>query len=177
MIGARSRLAVPLTLLVLLSACGITRIDAPVSFRADRRLSILRPEPDARVQLPVQVVWKATDFPLTGGNHFGLFVDRVPVGPGKQVRLRVCTEGEKQPPQAGSFRKVCTDDRQTVMLSNAPSFEFRCFVPRFNSPERVRNTHRVSIVLLDKDERRVGQAVRTIQFEVDANDAKRCRGL
>ena len=112
-----------------------------------------------------------------GGNHFGLFVDRAPVGQKKLVRLRVCTEREKLPPQLGEFRKVCKDDRKTVFFTSKTTFTFPCFDPRFTAPERERNKHTVTVVLLSPDNRRVGQAASTVRFDVDDSDAKRCRGL
>ena len=174
----RARLAMALAAMVVLAGgCGITRIDAPVTFKADHRLDIVEPEPEEEVELPMEVAWDVEDFERTGGNHFGLFVDRVPIGPKRAIRLRVCTEGEKQPPQLGSFRKPCKDDRETIFFTTDTSFTFDCFEIRFDQPERSRNTHTVSLVLLDAEERRIGEAVDTIKFEVDEDDARRCRGL
>lgn len=175
----RSRLvlASALSIALLASGCGITRVDAPVTFSADHRLKIEAPKPEANVHLPVEVRWSVKDFPRQGGNHFGLFVDRVPVGPKRSVRLRVCTEGEKLPPQLGSTRKLCKDDRKSVYFATGTSYRVTCFEPRFTAPERTRNTHTVSIVLLDQNDRRVGEAVQTVRFRVDATQARRCRGL
>lgn len=171
------RLLLVLVVGVVLSGCGITRVDSPLTFSADRRLDITSPEPEADLGLPVRVRWEADDFPLRDGNHFGVFVDRVPIGPRRSVRLRICTEGEKLPPQAGSFRKVCKDDRTSIFFTSEPSIALPCFEPRFDVPERARNTHTVSVVLLDAEDRRVGEAVDTVKFEVDADDVRRCRGL
>jgi hypothetical protein len=173
---ARATLVLLLVSMVV-GGCGITRVDSPVTFSSDRRLDITDPSAEAKATLPVQVRWEAKDFALTDGQHFGVFVDRVPIGPKRSVRLRICTEGEKLPPQIGAFRKVCKDDRKTVFFTSKPSITLACFEPRFNVPKRTRNTHTVSVVLLDGNDRRVGEAVDSVKFEVDAAQAKRCRGL
>lgn len=171
------RVLVLLVSALVAAGCGITRVDAPITFSADRRLEITSPSAEESVDLPVQVRWDVEDFQLTDGNHFGLFVDRVPIGPRRSVRLRVCTEGEKLPPQIGSFRKVCEDDRETVFFTDERSFRFRCFDPQFDRPKRTRDLHSVSVVLLDRNGRRVGEAVDTVKFRVDEAQVKRCRGL
>lgn len=171
------RVAALTALVIMVAGCGFTRVDAPITFSSDRRLEVTSPSPEDDVGLPVRVTWEVEDFELGGGNHFGVFVDRVPLGPKRSVRLRICTEGEKLPAQAGSFRKVCKDDRKEVFFTAEPFYEFDCFEPRFQAPKRSRNTHTVSIVLLDGDNRRVGHAIDSVRFEVDADDARRCRGL
>lgn len=171
------RIPLLLVLAAVVTGCGITRVDAPITFAADRRLEITSPGPEESVDLPVRVTWDVEDFDLSGGNQFGLFVDRVPIGPRRDVRLRVCTEGEKLPPQAGSFRKLCKDDRKSVFLTGETSFRFTCFDPQFDKPKRTRDVHTVSVVLLDRNGRRVGEAVDTIKFRVDEAQVKRCRGL
>jgi hypothetical protein len=170
-------LASALLIALLASGCGITRVDAPVTFSADHRLKVEAPKPEAAVHLPVEVRWSVSDFPRRDGNHFGLFVDRVPVGPKRSVRLRICTEGEKLPPQLGSTRKLCKDDRKSIYFASGTSFRVKCFEPRFTAPARTRNTHTVAIVLLDRNDRRVGEAVQTVRFRVDAAESRRCRGL
>ena len=37
---------------------------APVSFKADRRLDIVEPEPEEEVELPMEVAWEVDDFEL-----------------------------------------------------------------------------------------------------------------
>lgn len=159
------------------TGCGITRVDAPVSFKAEHRLDVEAPEPEAEVQLPVTVRWTADDYPRHEGEHFALFVDRAPIAPDREVRFRVCTEGEKQPPQLGQLRKPCKDDRETIFLTTRTSFAFDCFEPRFTAPKRERNKHTVTIVLLDRDGRRIGEDASSVRFEIDERDARRCRGL
>lgn len=164
-------------LVAVVSSCGITRVDAPVNFKADHRLDIESPDAEAEVELPVTVQWTADDYPNEPGERFALFVDRAPIAPDRQIRFRVCTEGEKLPPQLGQLRKPCKDDRKTVFLTDELSFEFECFEPRFTAPERERNKHTVTIVLVDADDRRIGEGAASVRFEVDEDDARTCRGF
>lgn len=161
----------------LLAGCGITRIDAPVSFRADHRLSIEHPSPEDVVGLPLVVRWSADDVDLSDGTHFALFIDRPPVPPDREVRLRVCTEGEKLPPQIGEFRKKCEDERLRIAFARDTSFGIPCIAPRFDAPERRRNSHTLTVVLVDAEGRRIGQAADSVNFDVDDEDADACRGL
>jgi hypothetical protein len=171
------RLLVLATAGSLLTGCAVTRVDAPLAFGADRRLEIMSPDQDDDVGLPVAVEWRVKDFELAGGNHFGVFVDRVPISPGQQLRLRVCTKDEQQPVQAGEMRRACHDDRDTIKLTDQTSASFDCFRPRDSAPKRERNTHTATVVLLDATNRRVGQAADSVRFRVDEADARACRGL
>jgi hypothetical protein len=160
-----------------LTSCGITRTDAPISFSADHRLSFESPGQEDDVELPVRLEWEVEDFPLEGGNRFAVFIDKPPVGPKRVVRLQVCTEGEKLPPQAGSMRKLCKDDRKRIFFSEDTSLTIPCFEPRFDAPKRQRNAHTATVVLIDGDDRRVGQAATRVRFHVDEEASKQCRGL
>jgi hypothetical protein len=129
------------------------------------------------VDLPVRLRWEVEDFPLRDGNRFAVFLDEPPVGPKRTVRLQVCTEGEKLPPQLGSTRKACKDDRKQIFFSDDTSLTLRCPEPRFSAPKRQRNAHTATVVLVDGDDRRVGQAATRVRFHVDPEDARQCRGL
>lgn len=162
---------------VAVSACGITRTDAPVSFKADHRLSFESPDQEDEVDIPVRLDWKVKDFPLRNGNRFAVFINKAPVGPKRIVRIRLCTEGEKLPPQLGTLRKICKDDLQRIYFADKTSLTIPCFEPRFDAPKRERNTHTAIVVLVDRDDRRVGQAATSVRFHVDEDQAKKCRGL
>ena len=172
-----TRLAPLLVAGLVLTGCGITRIDAPISFQADRRLSIESPEPEEKVGLPLTVRWSADDVDTSDGTHFALFVDRPPPPPDREIRLQVCTEREKLPPQLGELRGPCEDDRTEIRFADEPSYRFDCFEPRFSAPKRRRHVHTVTVVLVDADGRRLGQAADTVKFEVEQRDVERCRGL
>jgi hypothetical protein len=171
------RAALVTALMIALAGCGFTRTDAPISFKADHRLSFDTPDQEDDVHIPVHLVWKVKDFPLRGGHHFAVFIDKAPVGPDRTVRIRLCTEGEKLPPQLGTDRKICKDDLQRILIAQRTSLLIKCFQPRFDAPKRQRNTHTATVVLVDGQDRRIGQASTTVRFHVDPDEAKRCRGL
>jgi hypothetical protein len=162
---------------VVLPACNVTAVQAPITLRADRRLKMVSPKDEDKVRLPTKVTWAATDFDTSKGNHFGVFVDRSPLGPRKDLRFRICTEQEKQPVQAGEDRKPCKDDRKTVFLTNETSFTFTCFEPKVNAPKRTRYDHTVTVILLDASNKRVGEAATSVKFQVNERDEKKCRGF
>lgn len=171
------RVAVLIGLASVCAACGFTRTDAPVSFKADHRLSFESPDQEDDVHIPVHLDWKVKDFPLRHGNHFAVFIDKAPVGEHRTVRIRLCTEGEKLPPQLGTDRKICKDELQRIYLSDDTSLTLKCFQPRFDAPKRLRNTHTATVVLVDGQDRRIGQASTTVRFHVDEHESKKCRGI
>jgi hypothetical protein len=165
------------TVATMLSGCGITRVDAPLTLHSDRRLKMTAPKDNARVGLPVTVSWDVTDFPNIAGNHFGLYVDRAPLGAERDLRMRICGEQEKQPVQPGENRKVCKDDRKTVFQTAETSYTFTCFEPKYTAPKRTKHQHSVTVILLDANNRRVGEASTSVTFNVDAAAEKKCRGF
>ncbi|HEX5268715.1 MAG TPA: hypothetical protein VFW24_18260 [Acidimicrobiales bacterium] len=160
-----------------LSACGINKVEVPLTFSSDRRLHMVSPDDQSVVGLPVTVRWAASGFPLSGGNHFGVFVDQPPVGLKTQVRLVVCSEQGLSPIQIGEQRSPCYDQRNDVFMADQPSYTFSCFSPRYNAAARSRNQHQISVVLLDRNNVRVGQAVADLTIDVDPRAVSRCLGL
>jgi hypothetical protein len=183
----RNRLIlVALAMLVLLPSCQLVRVhwstltsvDAPLSFRPDRRLSMLEPDQEESVRLPVTVRWKSEDFDLSDGKQFGVFINTSIPAPGEVARVRLCTRLAELPPAPGDFRGVCTDQRDLIRFTKKHSVTIKCFEPHFNRGKRRMNDHSVTVVLLDKDKRRVGEAAAEVSpFRVNATDARKCRGF
>jgi hypothetical protein len=161
----------------LLSGCGINKLEVPLTFSSDRRLHMVSPADQSVVGLPVTVRWSASDFPLTNGNHFGVFVDAPPVGLQSQVRLVVCSQQGLAPIQIGEQRSPCYDQRNSVFMAYQPYFTFTCFSPRYQAAARSRNQHQISVVLLDRNNVRVGQAVADLTIDVNPGAVNRCLGL
>ena len=160
-----------------LGACGINKVEVPLTFSSDRRLHMVSPGDQSVVGLPVTVRWSAADFPLSGGNHFGVFVDQPPVGLQAQLRLVVCSQQGLSPIQVGEQRSPCYDQRNAVFMAYRPSYTFSCFSPRYNAAARSRDQHQISVVLLDRNNVRVGQAVADVTIDVDPRAVNRCLGL
>jgi hypothetical protein len=185
-ISSRRRIIVAaLAFAVLLPACQVmrvnwktlSRVDAPMSFRPDKRLSMVSPKDEEKVRLPATITWKSNDFPLTNGNRFGVFLDSAIPSPNDILRVRLCTRLAELPPAPGDFRGLCTDQRDNILFTTKHSVTFDCFEPHFNRGKRRMNDHTVTVILLDKQLRRVGEAAAQVSFRADAADAKRCRGF
>ncbi len=179
-------LLVAIALLVFLPSCQLvrvhwktlTRVDAPLSFKPDRRLSMLEPDQEELVQLPVTVKWKSADFELTNGNQFGVFINASIPSPGDVARVRLCSRLAELPPAPGDYRGVCRDQRDLIRFTKQHSVTIDCFEPHFNRGKRRMNDHKITVVLLDKDKRRIGEAAAEVSpFRVDATDARTCRGF
>jgi hypothetical protein len=155
----------------------LTRVDAPLSFRPDKRLSMQSPADEELVKLPVTVTWKSKDFALADGNQFGVFIDASIPSPDDVARVRLCTRRGELPPAPGDFRGICNDQRDRIMFTTKHSVTIDCFEPFFNRGKRRMNDHKVTVVLLDAEKRRVGEAAAEVPFRVDAKDAKKCRGF
>ena len=176
-IGAAIAVLLPLAQVIRINWHTITRQDAPLSFRPDKRLAMVAPKPEAKVNLPVKVNWESKDFALQDGNRFGVFVDTAIPSPGDILRVRLCTRLGELPPAPGDFRGICKDQREQISFTTDHSVSFDCFEPRFNKGKRRMNDHTVTVVLLDKNLKRIGEAAANVMFRVDPNDARTCRGF
>ena len=161
----------------LLAGCGINKTEVPLTFSSDRRLHMVSPTDQSLVGLPVTIRWSADDFPLTSGNHFGVFIDQPPVGLQAQLRLVVCSEQGLSPIQFGEQRSPCYDQRNNVFMVNQPQITLPCLSPRYHAGSRTENQHQISVVLLDRNNVRVGQAVADLTLDVDPHAVNRCMGL
>ena len=173
----RVRAMLVLLALVGASGCGLAQVDAPITFRADRRLGITSPEPESTVEVPVRIAWDVDDFDTSAdGNHFAVYVDRVPLGPNDVLRRRVCSQAERKPVALGEVRRPCRDDTETIVETSETSVVLDCMQPRRGS-DRQRHRHTVSVALLDGAGNRVGHAVSTVTFRLDdeSGDAYACR--
>ena len=155
----------------------ITRVDAPFTLRSDDRLAMVSPEPEEEVGLPVKVTWETVDYELEPGYRFAVFLDKGFPSPRKYVRLTLCSEQGKLPPQPGELRAPCSDDRERIFFTRKTSMSFDCFEPRFSAGRRRQNEHTVSVILVDQDLKRVGEVATAVKFRVESEDAAACRGF
>lgn len=181
----RRVIAAAIAFAVLLPACQvvrinwstITRVDAPLSLRPDNRLSMESPEPEEEVNLPVTVKWESRDWDLSNGNQFGVFLDTSIPSPDDIVRVRLCTRLGELPPAPGDIRSICTDQRKQIKFTTKHSMTFDCLEPFFNRGKRRMHDHHVTVILLDKNLKRVGEAAAEVAFRADAADVRKCRGF
>lgn len=167
-----------LSCLFVLTSCGLTQVQVPVSFQVNHTLKFVAPKDTERVSLPVTVAWKDGADGLEPGRRFAVFLDKDPVGPRDVVRLRLCASRESEPPTAGEDRHSCkVDFGKRVWLTRDTRLVLDCIRPIERAPDRVRNRHTVSIIIIDDHSVRVGQAGISRTFEVRDDAALRaCSG-
>lgn len=163
------RVALPWLLSALLPLVGCSA--RGVAYRQDKRVHIVAPRSRQKVSLPVTVRWTVADFGITGPTgtserhrgYFGVFVDRAPQPPGKPLTwfARNDAECEKKagcpdsPYLAARDIFTATDTRFVVdQLARPPSSVHR------------KETHEVTVVLLDGNGRRVGETAFAVEFQV-----------
>ncbi len=162
------------------AGCRIFDVDAPLTLKADRRLELLTPQNLDELSLPVTVEWTIRDFNYSDGNKFGIFVDRAPIGPREDLRQRLCSDFEDKPILPGDTRKPCRDDRERIFFTTEPTLTLDCLEPIDGVSEKnnEHNKHRLTVVLLDADNNRVGEAADEVRFEIKEDNALRiCQGL
>jgi len=148
-----------------------------LAFTQDRRLEITRPNSSAKVTLPLTVRWRMKDFRVTGpdGNsdpnagYFGVFLDRSPMPPGKP--LSWITRDDV------TCRRIpgCPDESylegRHVYATSDTELVFRLLPDlRTNSG---RETHEVTVILLDGRGRRIGENAWYRTFFYDRKESVR----
>jgi hypothetical protein len=148
---------------VLLAAAVAGCADS-AAFRQPDAVEIVEPHDRAEVTLPVSVRWRSDlDGGAAGDPYFAVFVDQAPIRPGQSLRVLAdesCNRTKGCPDlQYLRDRYVYVTDETQVTLD---------VVPRKDSSQRTgaRDTHEATIVVLDADGRRVGEAAYAVEFEV-----------
>lgn len=131
--------------LVVLPACG------GKLFRNDHRIEILQPRKYATVDQPLTVRWQAKDFAAPDDGHFLVLVDRDPMPPGETLTY---------------FRR----NRLDIYQVDATTFTVDVFTPHVGANSTERNRHDVTVVLLDRDGRRIGESAGFVEFTVRRPD-------
>jgi hypothetical protein len=145
-------------LLALAPACGVEGLN----FVQDERVTITAPRDRAEVSLPVTLRWSARDFDGT----YAVFVDRAPVPPG-QTLAWLARDDELCEQTVGCPNEAWFADRDVYATSSTQLTIDD--LPDLTDGER-RDFHEASVVLLDRDGRRVGEAAFTVEFQVAHDD-------
>ena len=130
-----------------------------LSFKTDTRVEIVSPVENERVRLPAHIRWTVADF----DGRFGVFIDRAPMRPGRTVRSLVpekdpCRQLPRCPDERWlADRGIYVTDATELVLERLPN----------DDDERRTDAHDVTIVLLDAEGRRVGEAAFITGFRVD----------
>lgn len=151
-------LAILLACTAALASCRVDGIDLVV----DDRIRITSPDDRAEVVLPIEVQWTARDLPT--GARFAVFVDRAPQPPGKPLAWFARDDEACRPadgcPSAYYFAQ------RSIYETDAPRHRIVALAPRRNVARGRRDHHEVTVVALDEDGRRLGEAAAFVELRV-----------
>lgn len=151
------RIALLLAIVAVANGCAVRG----VSFRQDDRLSFVAPDDRAEITLPVTVTWKVDDFDVPTDGSYAVFVDRAPQPPGKTLEWLArnddsCRAGDGCPGAKWfNERDVFPTSKTSLKIERLPA----------RSDDR-REFHEVTVVLVDRNGRRVGETGWTLEFQV-----------
>ncbi len=158
----RLRLRGLAAVIVVLTGCGLHGLD----FFQDDRVEIVAPEDAETVALPVVVEWTVKDLTIASperpGGSFVVFVDREPMRPGQSLAALVDDACEQ--------REGCPDQDWFVERGIYPTTETSVVletVPKRRGEPGGDEVHEATIVLLDEEGRRSGEAAFSVTFEID----------
>jgi hypothetical protein len=151
-----------LTLLLASTAIGLTSCGTTSpSFRADGNLGFQTPRQESTVAVPVRIEWR--DKPPAPGASFAVFVDRAPIRPGANI-TSVAHGDASCVPEAG-----CPDaaylNGHNVYVTVSPALVVGS-VTKSLTGHRGADRHHVTVVRLDANQQRVGEAAATVTFFV-----------
>jgi hypothetical protein len=141
----------------LLVACGTSDL----AFSTDHRVKVVAPSDRAKVRLPVQIRWSTPGIRRTAnGPYFAVFADRAPVQPGQSLRAVADDTCNRTPgcPDASYLR-----DRY-VFVTKDTSVTIDALPKQTGQRQGARNSHEATIVLVDANGHRIGEAAYNVQF-------------
>jgi len=135
-----------------------------LQFREDKRVDITAPSDRARVVAPVDVRWTTRGLVLgepDGPTQFAVFVDRAPIHPGQSLSALgddACRRTPGCPDEAYLRERFVYLTRKTAVTLET--------LPATSTSNRTgaKDTHEVTIVLLDADGHRHGEAAWSVEF-------------
>ena len=139
----RWRVAVLGLAVVALSACESTLL-----FKQDHRVTVTSPGNFSTVSQPVVFHWSARDFVAPRDGRFALFLDRDPMPPGQTIEY---------------FKR---ENRRDIYVLDETQLGIDRLVPRPGGSALERNHHDVTVVLLDRAGRRIGESAGFAEFNV-----------
>lgn len=138
-----------------------------LAFRQDHRLTIVAPDDRTTVSLPFRMRWRAHDVAVgPGEGRFAVFVDLDPPAPGSSL-----TDFARRDLSCRAIPE-CPDEQwfntHGILLTRARSIDIEFLADRrpANRP-RTRDRHRLTLIVLDERDRRVGETADDIEVFVD----------
>lgn len=157
------RLAIAAVVAASVSGCGLAHLH-DLSFRVDDRLHFVSPEARTTVHQPMSVSWTMRDFTVAApgsapasrdAGYFAVFVDRAPIHPGQTLKAvghgdLVCERDPKCPDEAYL-------NSHYVFTTTTPHLRLPR-IPDLSGDREKLQMHAITVVLLDTDGRRIGEA-------------------
>lgn len=132
---------------VLLAGCSISNLNLVT----DHRLHFLQPANRAHLHVPVDLSWTFTGL----GDYFAIFVDRSPVHPGESLDAIASDDPScKHPPGCDNPRYFASHQ---IYTTAADSFVLQS-VDNLSATRQKEQLHQVTIILLDRGGRRIGES-------------------
>ncbi len=125
-----------------LAACG------QLLFRQSDRLEMLAPANYSKVREPLILRWAARDFSAPADGAFAVFVDRDPMPPGETLDY------------------FAPDDREGIHVLDATQLRIEVLAPLVGVDPAEQNHHAVTVVMLDRSGRRLGEYAGFTEFNV-----------
>lgn len=154
-----------LGVLVLLSALAVSACNSGgLQFRKDDRVDFTAPRDRERVVAPLAVRWTVKDLVLGepgGPAQFAVFVDRAPIHPGQTMGAVGDDVCRRTPgcPDEGYLRE------RFIYLTRGTSLTIETLPAKSGSNRTgAKDAHDLTIVLLDADGRRRGEASWSVEF-------------
>jgi hypothetical protein len=156
--GSKARYAAALLLCVLVSACGVSRLQ----FTNDHRLSFQSPQTRELVRVPLTIRWSMRDFEPVGldgsadeeRGAFAVFVDRAPMPVGKDLDwLAKGDRGCQRDPRCPDA-KYLADRGVYVTTATSLTLDVLPAAPDGVGDEQ----HYVNVVLVDGTGHRIGES-------------------
>jgi len=145
------------------AGCGLTHLQ-DLNFRVDDRLHFVTPKDRSKVQLPLTIRWRMSDFtvaapgsaaPRRDAGYFVLFVDQSPVEPGQTMKA-ICKadpfeRGDKNCPTTDYLqsKRIYPTTSDSVTLERIPNLS--------GSKDKVQ-LHTFIVVLFDPAGHRIGES-------------------
>ena len=138
----------PLCCVGILATLAMTGCGNDLLFRNDHRITILSPANFDTVSQPLTVRWSARGFTTPTDGHFVAFFDLSPPSPGDTIDSYSPTDRQW----------IRTVDQTEVTAPPLPTDG--------TAPAAVRDHHEVTVILVDRSGRRIGETAGFVEFDV-----------
>jgi len=119
-------------------------------FRNDHRITITSPSDFSNVHTPVTITWVTRDFTAPADGHFEVFLDRDPQPPGETLKSYFGGQ---------SLQFIWTVDTTSFKIPYLP-------LPDPNAPKQEQEHHTITVILVDRDGRRITETSGFVEFNV-----------